>query len=268
MLAALADPAFGSDLPPLSTDAKELMGMANADRENPRVLALVAQRDPIYLGRLMSFANSAAYANLDMTTSADAAIRRLGVAPTYALLLTSALAVDLESHPEAQFCRAYLMRHAMSLTATASRLGQWLELSEEQATTLWLSSLLYSTGIFAGLQHDGALGEAFKKGLGELMTGPSLDLTAPPELAGFLLLSAHVGAHWHMADKVVQALLDAAKEQPTTQDGILLRAANSALRLGAQGLSEAPVLRRLREQGLTTTHIDQDAWISVSKLFR
>jgi HD-like signal output (HDOD) protein len=265
--AALLNPNFGKNLPPLSKEAKQLLSLSDDDKKNPKMLALIARGDPIYLGRLLSYANSVVYVHLDLVSSAEAAVRRLGVSPTYTLLLTSALAFDLEKSPQTHFCRNYILRYTMSLTATTSKVAQWLALEEQKSTTIWLAALLYTTGLFAGLISGGELEDEFKAGLTAVAEKDSFNLGTRPELNGFLQLSATVAEHWGMAEPVVLTLADASRERPLTAEGKLVQASSLALQLGAQSLNEAPALHALHEAGLSPA-LPDSRMVSLASVFR
>lgn len=245
---ALQDPTFASSLPPISSEAMQLLKMRTEDKENPRVLALVAQRDPVYTARIMAYANSANYCHHGLTSSIDVALRRIGVTQTYSLLLVCAMTNSFPNLPGIKTCRALLLRYSLSLTLTANKLGDWLELSGAQKTILWLSSLMYCTGIFAGMLYSARILNEFKAGLLTLDAENSLDFASESRLKGFLVLSSAVANNWEISSEVARTLLDASQIKVSTIEGKLLLAVTHLINLETQGENQYDALSGFFEE--------------------
>jgi HD-like signal output (HDOD) protein len=263
VVTALEDPNFGARLPPISEDAKMLLNLSATEREDPRVIALIAQHDPMYSARLMAYANSAVYAHLDLTTSADAAVRRLGVSSSYALLLACALSTTFEVDTCSKQLRNELLKHAINLTMTARKLVNWCGVNKEMGAVIWLGSLMQITGLFAGLLYRGELSAVFTVGLARQQNMRGSTYLEIEELRGFDALSAAVAKIWKMDERVVMALADLGTRAPQTTPGKLIAAVAELVALASVGTDETPVLQRLYQEGAVTSAVPSSSTVSL-----
>lgn len=263
---ALSAPSFGKDLPPLSDEAKLLLGLSGDERENPKVLALIAQKDPVFCGRLMSLANSANYAHKGLTSSMDGAVRRLGVETTYTTLVACAMSDAFNSPNLTKDLRNFLLKYTLSLTITARKLASWLDLAEEQGNALWLSSLLYPCGLFAGVTSGLAIERHYLEGMSRVLAGETLNLQEVPELEGFLNLSAAVGESWLMPQSILDALVDCDQARPQTPCGAMLRTCALMVAQKRSQADETPLLKDLFEQGHSSQETSDKTFISMAFL--
>lgn len=263
---ALSAPSFGKGLPPLSDEAKLLLGLSGDERENPKVLALIAQKDPVFCGRLMSLANSANYAHKGLTSSMDGAVRRLGVETTYTTLVACAMSDAFNSPNLTKDLRNFLLKYTLSLTITARKLASWLDLPEEQGNALWLSALLYPCGLFAGVTSGLALEQHYLQGLTRVIEGGALNLPEAPELEGFLTLSAAVGETWQMPQCILDSLIDCDQAQPQTAAGAVLKTCALMVAQKRSQADETPLLQDLFEKGFSSQETSRNTFISMAFL--
>lgn len=258
---------FAQSLPPLSPDLSTLLQLQADERDNPRIIALLSQRDPIYTARLMSFANSSVFAHHGVTSSIDVAVRRLGVTQSYNILLACALAYSFPNLAGLDNCRVVLLKYTISLTLTAKKMGEWLNLSEAHKTVLWLSALMYCTGIFGGLVYSTTNFEPFKAGLLGCMNANSYDLTSEPRLNGFLVLSVNIAKIWGMDERVGLALLDANKGVRVTSEGKLLTALTQVINLATSNKNQLEAFAGLAESGIISFDVPVESKISIAVIF-
>lgn len=237
ILALLEDSAFAAKLPPMGNGAKQLLAFKDEDREDPRLLALVAQKDPVHLGRVLSLANSAAYYMPGTpVTTAEAAVRRLGVRDTYAVLLACAMSASFPEQVDLRPQRRYLLNYTVSVCLTAKKLATWLRIDDMRSAYLSLGALLTTSGLYAGLLAGGSVAERFRNALAEI--GTSADLRKQPALQGFCLLSEQVARSWKAPVEVLEALRDSAENGPKTNDGMLLATVEALVHAKATGLKQ------------------------------
>lgn len=259
LAAALSNPKFGQDLPPLSEEAEYLLNLSQDDKDNPRVLALIALQDPIYSGKLLSCANSSMYSHVPLVTSMEGAVRRLGVSQTYAVMLACAMTASLYKIPDLVQFRDFLLRYTLSLGLTAKRLCHWMGLSAEAYAVVELSCLLLPTGIFAGLVQDAKTKDIFDSALKAQMAANSFELFTVPGMQGFSALSGKVAALWGMDDRVVTTLADLARRQVSLESSVIVQAACQLLTLKSKSLPETPALQELQSAGLVKPFSDSFA---------
>ncbi len=222
----LVAPEFALKLPPMGNGARQLMSLKDTEQEDPRLLALVSQKDPVYLGQLLSLANSAAYMYPGPpVTTAEAAVRRIGVRAVYGVLLACALVASFPEKENFRQQRRVLLNYAVSTCLTAKRLSSWLQLDDTVAGHLNLGSLLSVAGLFAGLLSEGTVAQRFAPALGPEQEGANL--RERPALQGFCALSAHVAKLWGAPAALCEALLDSGNAHPGTPEGTLLATVES-----------------------------------------
>jgi HD-like signal output (HDOD) protein len=252
--ALLTDPAFAQQVPPLGNGAKQLLGLPSSDRDDPRVLALLAQKDPIHLARLLSWANSVLHQHPGTTVStAEGAVRRIGVQAAYAVLLASAMAASFSDQSDLRVQRRYLLNYTVSLCLTAKKVTNWLRLSEDNAGVLTLGSLLSSVGLFAGMLAGGSVGNRFSKCLAEFK---GADLRQQIALTGFLQLSCQVAESWDAPTSVLSALADSGAPEPATADGKLLCTIENLVQAKRVRQDQVLVIRTLKGTDYWPSHAD------------
>lgn len=237
LVALLGNAEFASKLPPLGNGAKQLLAFKDDDREDPRLLSLVAQKDPVHLGRILSLANSAAYFYPGVpVTTAESAVRRLGVRDTYAVLLACAMSASFPEQVNLRVQRRYLLNYTVSVCLTAKKLATWLRIDESRSAYLNLGALLTSAGLYAGMLAGGSVADRFKTQLANMHE--SADLRKQPMLQGFCLLSEQVARRWKAPEPVLEALHDSAKPNPETESGILLSTVEALVHAKATGTKQ------------------------------
>lgn len=245
-----SDPDFGDILPPLSVDAIHLLELSDLEQGSPRILALVANKNPLYLARLITFASSNDFGHVSATRSAGKAVERMGTEKAYRLLVSCSMVLSMAEHHATRRHSEFLYKYTLSLSRTVQNLAKWGNRSEDSTAALWLSSLLYCSGIFMGLAYDGKRGTRFGQGLTRLMRDSSFDLKGEEELVGFLPLNVAVALKWEAPAEVVAILEDVATGSPQQPMGKLLDAATMLVSLKSRNSDYSGVLAELVREGL------------------
>lgn len=234
----LSDESFAKRLPPMGNGARQLLAFDADEMEDPRLLALVAQKDPIHLGRLLSLANSATHARGGAPiVSADQAVRRIGTRESYVTLLACATAASFSGQDDANGQRRYLLNYTVSVCLTAKKLANWLKLDDHRAGRLALGCLLVPTGLYAGLlARQSPVSGRFARCLAEMNGGA--DLRQRTALAGFASLSALVATQWSAPPAIRDGLLDFGRTDPHCEDGQLLAAVEALVHAKATGADQ------------------------------
>lgn len=261
---ALKAATFGKDLPPLSEEAKLLLNLSGDEKENPKVLALIAQKDPVFCGRLMSIANSVNYAHKGLTSSMDGAVRRLGVELTYSTLVSCAMSEAFNSPNLTKEFRTFLLKYTLSLTITARKLANWLTLDADAGDALWLAALLYPCGIFAGLTSGLKTEQHYLQGLEHVVKTGDLALQKNPYLEGFLDLSAAVGQTWLMPEVITSTLQDCSLPDPLSATGAYLKACSDMVAIKKHNQDESPILQDLKNRGFSEQETSDKVFISLA----
>lgn len=249
ILNLLEDRSFAANLPPMGNGAKQLLAFKVDDQEDPRLLALVAQKDPVHLGRILSLANSAAhYMPGTPITTAEAAVRRLGVRDTYLVLVACAMSASFPEQPDMRVQRRNLLNYTVSVCLTAKKLATWLRVDETRAAYLSLGALLTCTGLYAGMLAGGPVADRFKLGLADKSAGA--DFRMQSSLKGFYFLSEQVARNWHAPKEVLAALRDLGGETPKTDSGSLLGTVEALVYAKAQGQNQWAVIQAMAARPL------------------
>jgi HD-like signal output (HDOD) protein len=255
--ALLDNEAFARRLPPMGNGARQFLALKDEEREDPRLLSLLTQKDPVYLGQVLSLANSALfYMPGGSVSTADAAIRRIGVRDTYDVLLACAMATSFPEQTNFRPQRRYLLNYTVSVCLTSKKFAAWLRLDADKATNLMLGSLLSVSGLFAGLLAGGSVSERFGRVLGDM--GSNANLRERPELKGFCLLSQKVARLWTCPPHICDAIADSGAARPAGPDSALLATVESLVHAKATGANQKDSLQMV-ESSLprATSHIEQ-----------
>lgn len=256
VLELIAQPSFAKSLPPMGPGARQLLAFNDADKEDPRLLALTAQNDPVYMGRLLSLANSAAYYRAGMLiTSAETAVRRIGVRDTYVMLQACAIADCFPNQGLRSPSRFYLLSYTLSVCLTAKRLAAWLRLNLQQTGCLHMATLLRASGIYAGLLSSGDVGARWRRCLAGMGVGANLGDQA--DLKGFCEVSAQVARQWNAPDEIVTSL---AVSDTSALDcdhiALLLSTTEALTHAKSIGAQQRPLIARLENAFPLTSAAD------------
>jgi HD-like signal output (HDOD) protein len=153
-------PAFDSfvvpdALPTLSTTVRQLLSLSKAEREDLRLLGLIAQKDPVILARLLTMANVAPERPENRTLeSVQQAIAVLGPEQAYTTMVVLSQAQEFSRHPSDIVTQQYLLRQAVNVSLTARRLARLLQLTPDQTQSTFLAALIDVLGLYALLVAD------------------------------------------------------------------------------------------------------------------
>lgn len=153
-------PAFDSfvvpdALPALSTTVRQLLGLSRREREDTRLLGLIAQKDPVILTRLLTLANISPERPQNRTLeSVQQAIAVLGPEQAYTTMVVLSQAQEFSRHPSDIATQQYLLRQAVNVSLTARRLARLLQLSANEAQATFLAALIDVLGMYTLLVAD------------------------------------------------------------------------------------------------------------------
>jgi hypothetical protein len=166
----------------LGNAARQLLALTDREQRDPRLLALIAQKDPVYLARLLTAANGRSAA-AEGAHTVDEAIRALGVNEAYALMRTSA-------------ARQYLLMLSVSLSLTTRRLSALLRMSAQAAMDATLAAFLDILGVYALLVHEHAHRATLETELLGLAAQRAPLPREAPWLAGYTAVSVQLAQRW------------------------------------------------------------------------
>lgn len=197
---------LSGQLPPLGNAARQLLGLSEEETEDARVLNLIAQRDPVHLGRLLALANSSSRGLSRPVITSDDAIRVIGTRDAHAAMVAIAMATSFPARDDSAAVRRWLQRHSVNLVLTARRVGSFLGLEKSRMAMLVMAALFDPLGVHAAisLEHPqrAALLEALQGATGASARWPD----ELPELSGYWRLSAIVARAWSAPDEVALLL--------------------------------------------------------------
>jgi len=198
--------AADATLPPLGDVARRLLSLSDDEAHDARLLALIAQRDPVHLARLLALANGAARGLSRRVTTADEAIQVVGTRDAHAAMLSLALAASFPGGEDRGALRPWLLRHSVNLALTVRRVVSFLALDDDRAATLLMAALFDPLGVHAALvvdhPHRRMLLDAVRAHASAHAWWPG-DL---PQLQGYRRLSAAVARRWGALPEVVVLL--------------------------------------------------------------
>lgn len=265
-----------SALPALSASARQLLTLSAAEREDARLLGLLAQRDPVLLARLLSLANSAGLRRARRVGNAYEAVAVLGTERSYALLLASAQAMSFEVPAASATAAHYLLQQAVSVSLTAQRLSRLLRTGDTDSDVVFLAALLDVLGLHVLLAtthpRQAAVQQLFARCA---QTRGALPLDHP-DVYGWRAVSVRLARRWESETGVIATLVQAGatpEATPGATSGPATGAREARLlalahELVAAKLRNAPPAARtlaLLEQGCADIALPADA-LSVQRM--
>jgi putative nucleotidyltransferase with HDIG domain len=146
------NPRLLAELPPLSPVVAQLTGTLSADEVDFRDVERIIRRDPVLTARVISAANTAAYAGHAPTVSIHTAIMRLGVLAVrrLAFLLSFYSAV-----PGTGAARQAFWRHSLGVAHAANVVARHAvkRSGTERGEHAFLAALLHDLGLLALNRH-------------------------------------------------------------------------------------------------------------------
>lgn len=201
---------LAQEIPPLGNAARQLLALSEKERHDARLLTLLAQKDPVYLARLLTAADTA---KADICT-VEEAIRVLGARKAYALMRAAADTVSYPAHDRTAPARQHLLTLSVSLTLTARRLGSALHLPARASMELVLAALLDVLGVYALLVFEHPGREALEAYLLELAARRQPLARTAPELAGWGAMSRQLARRWGARTEVIATLHSLSEPTP------------------------------------------------------
>jgi HD-like signal output (HDOD) protein len=263
-----------SALPALSSSARQLLTLSAAEREDARLLGLLAQRDPVLLARLLSLANSAGLRRARRVGNAHEAVTVLGTERSYALLLASAQAMSFEMPTASAAAAHYLLQQAVSVSLTAQRLTRLLHAGDNDADpdVVFLATLLDVLGLHVLLATAHPRRDAVQR----LLTGCAqarepLPLEHP-DVRGWRAVSVRLARRWESETGVIATLVQASAtlETPSepnagVREARLLALAHELVAAKLRNAAPAGHALTLIEQGCAGAALPADA-LSVQRM--
>jgi hypothetical protein len=195
--AILEHPECPRQIPPLAESSKGLIRLPEKNRRNPRFLAFVAQKDPVFLARLLCMTTLGECAEAGChATDAEEAIAILGVAKSLSVMMESA-SFTLPAFASTEIGSRFLVAQRMILSRcvthsmTAKRLTAYLDLGDVQAARLQICCLLDSLGLLVGLYGNKDLSMRLQEEL--------LDIAASGAITDPLADSHVLHDYWRLA---------------------------------------------------------------------
>jgi hypothetical protein len=208
----LAQPHCLALVPALPASAKMLLALPEKGRRNPRLLALLAQKDPAFLTRLLCLAGSTEHSHEGAHVgTANEAIEVLGVAKSLAAMLSiaevSPTAVASTDFSSLLFsAQQFVLRRSFTYSLTAQRLARYLGLKPEVASMLQVSCLLDSLGLCVGLYASHGSAIEIQQELSNKAAASTYVLRNSAVIKDYPLLSIYLARQWHAAGEVVEML--------------------------------------------------------------
>lgn len=246
-------------IPPLGESAQRLLSLDEEGRNDPRLLALFTQQDPVLLGKVLSLANSAAFrpVNVDPVVTLEGAIRILGVTTTYTTLLAVLLDSSLGTYLEPLAIRRFLTKNSFTRWSTGVSLCHLLNLRGEDVLVVQLGALLEPLGVYVALLENDEVSIAVKGRIDEAIAMNRPASTESCGLTGYAELSARVASQWGAPARVVEAV-----SQVGDGDAALMRAVGAVIAAKVKGESQIDALTQTLEgsssalQPRTSSEID------------
>lgn len=226
-------------IPPLGESAQRLLALDEEGRNEPRMLALFAQQDPILLGKVLSLANSAAIrpVNTDPIVSIDAAIRILGVTTTYTTMLAVLLDSNFGGFAEPLPVRRFLTKNSFTRWSTGVALSRFLKLTGDDVLVVQLGALLEPLGIYVALLDTNHAGAEVHARISDAIRNNKPPSAECCEFTGYAEVSAKVAEQWGAPERVVQAVA-----QVGGGDAVLMRALGAVICAKVKGTSQIEAL--------------------------
>jgi HD-like signal output (HDOD) protein len=209
-------------VPPLSDLGQRLLALDASGRSDPRLLALLAQQDPVLLSRILVLANSSGVlpASANKTTNLDMAIRLLGATMTYSLMLGVAMGESLLGKMGDAKVRRFLTKSAFSRWHTARNLSRYLRLEHDQAFTVQMGALLEPLGVYAALLSMSDVAEKVRSAIEQAIERGEPACFQACGFTNYQEISAQVAAEWGAPPRVVQAMLPGESEDVALTDAV------------------------------------------------
>jgi HD-like signal output (HDOD) protein len=261
-----------SALPALSASARQLLTLSAAEREDARLLGLLAQRDPVLLARLLSLANSAGLRRARRVGNAHEAVAVLGTERSYALLLASAQAMSFEVPAASATAAHYLLQQAVSVSLTAQRLSRLLRTGDTDSDVVFLAALLDVLGLHVLLAtthpRQAAVQQLFARCT---QTRGALPLDHP-DVYGWRAVSVRLARRWESETGVIATLVQAGATPeatsgpaPGAREARLLALAHELVAAKLRNAPPAAQTLALLEQGCADIALPADA-LSVQRM--
>jgi HD-like signal output (HDOD) protein len=240
-------------IPPLSSALVKLLTLSGEQRQDLRLLELIAAKDPAAQARLLALANSAFYGGRRRASTLAEALQTLGARLAYDALLAIWMSGLLA--PQARYAQAsaHLVKHMFSLSATVRNLRLTAGMIPAiEDSDLSLCTILDRLPLVALLVPQNA-GEAQARLL-ELCAAHSSLFYAEQQLWPMFVRAADYALAWGCSPEVVRALRCArafacehAKEECEAQPGVTLREAIALAEALLQARSASRGFERLDE---------------------
>lgn len=246
-------------LPPLGNASRHVIELAPKERGDARVLALIAQRDPVHLVRLLVQANGAGSRFARPALTAEEAIGALGTDVAYEMMRAAASSATFTEQDGTASIRPWMMRHGINLSLTARRVAAALRLDGARLAELWIAALFDVLGVYAALASRASPRDPLILALNSDAATRAAWPRRQRHLDGYWRLSASLAKQWGASEGVAATILAAGSDgadHPGSPNGAALWLSHELLAVRARATS-APQELGAVPAPLATPEIDR-----------
>lgn len=250
----LSQPSLLSPIHAQPSSAKTLLSLAESGRRNPKILAMLAQRDLVFLARLLCLAASSEYSEGEMASTASEAIAIIGLKHSFTAM-TALVNVSQKDPGVPDFgsrtyqVNQFVISRCMAHWMTSQRLSNYLGLSKHQASMLQLSSLLDSLGLLLATNSQVPAAAEIQNELLARVGNSNFILRDSTVLPDYALLSTQLARQWG-APKTIISALSSSKD------------AMHALVIAVERMVDAKLHKKLEQMALASAVADHSIWVS------
>jgi hypothetical protein len=205
-------------IPALPVSVAMLAALPEKSRLDNRILALLAQKDPVFLTRLLCLA---AQPNVTcgerFATTADDAIEMIGASSALAAMMEianlhpgprHAASPELadKSHQSRLAEQQFILARCLAYALTTRRLSAYLELNAQAASQLLLAVLLDNLALWVAIHAECNEAETVRRDLAQ-SSNESYILRHSPLLADYNLLAIQLGKAWNAPSDILDILI-------------------------------------------------------------
>jgi HD-like signal output (HDOD) protein len=199
-------------IPALPVSVAMLTALPEKSRHDNRILALMAQKDPVFLTRLLSLAAQPEYTRgKRYARNAEDAVELIGAASALDAMLEIAdiSPRSASSDKSSRMAQQFVLRRCLAYALTARRLAAYLELDNASASRLLLAALLDNLGLAVAIHADCDESAVIRRALAERDDGAnSADyiLRQSSLLGDYGLLAVQLGRTWQVPHDILDIL--------------------------------------------------------------
>jgi|GEM_PF-6045990 len=195
-------------IPALPVSVAMLTTLPEKSLSDTRVLTLLAQKDPVFLTRLLSLAMQPEVTRgKRYACNAEDAIEMIGASNALAAMLE--ITNDKQStpvHNVRHLAEKFVLRRCLAYALTARRLAAYLELDSASTAQLLLAALLDNLSLYVAIHADCSESIVIQRELAKRDDNIGYILRHSPPLADYSLLAIQLGRAWHVPIDILDIL--------------------------------------------------------------